>query len=348
MKPFLLLLGLLLAVSPLDGVNGDAARRGAEVPPLSNRGVAGDPPHLPRDGAAGPVPCPDPACGSPLQLHPPRAAGTAQSVRQTSSERHSVTISVGDASMVWVTQPATVGAVLAMARVGLGPLDAVTPDLETWTTPDLRITVTQRAREVEISEEVIPFGTVWEGDEAVPIDSWSLVSQGTPGLQRYRHYLVKENGVEVARTLREAWMARPPMPTRYAYGKGITRQVLVTDTGETIAYWRRISMRATSYSAARAGTPRDAPWYGYTFSGEPMRNGVVAADLSILPLRTRVYVPGYGHGEVLDKGGGVVGRHIDLGYTDEDWVSWYSMVDVYLLWPPPSDPSLITWILPER
>ena len=76
-------------------------------------------------------------------------------------------------------------------------------------------------------------------------------------------------------------------------------------------------MWTTSYSAARAGTPVDAPWYGYTFSGEPMRNGIVAADLDILPLGTRVFVEGYGEGEVLDTGGGLTPRHIDLGYADE-------------------------------
>ena len=55
---------------------------------------------------------------------------------------------------------------------------------------------------------------------------------------------------------------------------------------------------------------------------------------------------GIGIGDVLDTGGGLHGLHIDLGYADEDYVPWHGWVDVYWLWPPPSDPGAIVWILP--
>ena len=42
-------------------------------------------------------------------------------------------------------------------------------------------------------------------------------------------------------------------------------------------------------------------------------------------------------------GSGVIGRWIDLGYSDEDYVSWHSYVTVYFLWPPPDN---IVWIIP--
>lgn len=51
---------------------------------------------------------------------------------------------------------------------------------------------------------------------------------------------------------------------------------------------------------------------GQTASGRMARPGTVAADLSVFPMGTRVYVPGYGWGRVEDIGGAVKGHHLDL------------------------------------
>lgn len=51
---------------------------------------------------------------------------------------------------------------------------------------------------------------------------------------------------------------------------------------------------------------------GRTASGSMAFPGTVAADWSVFPEGTRVYVPGYGWGRVEDKGGAVKGQHLDL------------------------------------
>ena len=61
---------------------------------------------------------------------------------------------------------------------------------------------------------------------------------------------------------------------------------------------------------------------------------MVAVDPSIIPLGTRMYVPGYGHGVAADTGGAISGNVIDLGYPDgvvPDWTSGW--VDIYILGP---------------
>ena len=116
--------------------------------------------------------------------------------------------------------------------------------------------------------------------------------------------------------------------------------------GQQITYWRKIRMSASSYSAGTAGVSPDKPWYGRTYTGEPMRFGIVAVDPKIIPLRTGVFVPGYGKGEALDTGSAVISRRIDLGYDDDNLVLWSKWVDVYLLWPPPPDYQ-ITWVIPN-
>jgi 3D (Asp-Asp-Asp) domain-containing protein len=53
---------------------------------------------------------------------------------------------------------------------------------------------------------------------------------------------------------------------------------------------------------------------GKTASGVPVRKGVVAVDPRLIPLGTRLYVPGYGPGLAADVGTAIKGRIIDLWF----------------------------------
>ena len=57
---------------------------------------------------------------------------------------------------------------------------------------------------------------------------------------------------------------------------------------------------------------------GKTSSGAMVRPGAIAADTTLYPYGTVMYIPGYGYGRVEDKGGAVKGRHIDL-YRPNHW-----------------------------
>jgi 3D (Asp-Asp-Asp) domain-containing protein/peptidoglycan hydrolase CwlO-like protein len=54
---------------------------------------------------------------------------------------------------------------------------------------------------------------------------------------------------------------------------------------------------------------------GNTATGVPTSHGVVAVDPSVIPLGTRMYVPGYGEGVAADTGSAVQGRMIDLWFS---------------------------------
>jgi len=54
---------------------------------------------------------------------------------------------------------------------------------------------------------------------------------------------------------------------------------------------------------------------GTTASGLPTGPGVVAVDPTVIPLGTRLYIPGYGKGIAADIGGGIKGKIIDLWYS---------------------------------
>jgi len=74
---------------------------------------------------------------------------------------------------------------------------------------------------------------------------------------------------------------------------------------------RRLTVSATCY---------DLP--GHTATGMPVGQGVVAVDPSVIPLGTRMYVPGYGNGVAADVGGGIKGATIDLWMTPSQCGSW--------------------------
>ena len=74
-------------------------------------------------------------------------------------------------------------------------------------------------------------------------------------------------------------------------------------------------MYATWYSPASSGRSRSDPAYGRTATGRVVTYGIVAVDPAVIPLGTRLYIPGYGKGIAADIGGGIKGKIIDLWYS---------------------------------
>jgi 3D (Asp-Asp-Asp) domain-containing protein len=74
----------------------------------------------------------------------------------------------------------------------------------------------------------------------------------------------------------------------------------------------KLTVLATGYSI-----------HGTTATGVPTGWGVVAVDPSVIPLGTRMTVPGYGEGVAADTGGSVIGNKIDLWFpTREQALAW--------------------------
>jgi 3D (Asp-Asp-Asp) domain-containing protein len=243
------------------------------------------------------------------------------------------------------TQAVSVGELLSELGIALVGQDRVEPAEDTQVTADMIVRVTRVREEVLVEEETIPFETRWEPDSNLELDQQELQQAGAEGLLRRRVRVLYEDGQEVARNLEDEWVEREPTDKIIRYGTKIVIRELETPDG-TIHYWRRIRMLATSYTAATSGKAPDHPEYGITFLGWQMRAGIVAVDPSVIPLRTEVYVPGYGKGVAADTGGAIKGRRIDLGYDEGNITHWYKWVDVYLLAPPPL-PSKIRWVLPN-
>ena len=62
---------------------------------------------------------------------------------------------------------------------------------------------------------------------------------------------------------------------------------------------------------------------GHTSTGAPVGPGIVAVDPAVIPLGTRLTIPGYGEGVAADTGGGVSGYTIDVWFpTQADALAW--------------------------
>ena len=57
---------------------------------------------------------------------------------------------------------------------------------------------------------------------------------------------------------------------------------------------------------------------GVTASGGQARLGTVAADTSVLPIGTLVFIPEFGWGRVEDRGGAIRGDRLDLWFDDHE------------------------------
>ncbi|MDF2571549.1 MAG: hypothetical protein K0R55_3153 [Sporomusa sp.] len=71
-------------------------------------------------------------------------------------------------------------------------------------------------------------------------------------------------------------------------------------------HWRPLSVEATAY------TKYDAGCTAYTYRGNYLQRGLVAVDPTVIPLGTRLYIPGYGFAVADDIGGAIKGHKIDL------------------------------------
>jgi uncharacterized protein YabE (DUF348 family) len=260
------------------------------------------------------------------RLDPP--AGTpilgSLTVNYTPSREYSV--SLDGKSVVIRSAAATVGQALAEAGIPLLGLDYSLPVESAPLPEDRQIRLIRVVETVMLTQESIPFTTLSEYSADMELDQQAITQSGSPGLAVSRVRLRSEDGLEVSRHSESESIVRPPQDRVVSYGTRVDMHTAAVN-GITITYWRALQFWATSYHPAETGSDMTA-------SGLHLQKGVVAIDPDYIPYFTQMYVPGYGFAEAADTGS-IIGRWIDLGYSDDDYVAWHQWVTVYFLWPPP-------------
>ena len=126
--------------------------------------------------------------------------------------------------------------------------------------------------------------------------------------------LIKEFAAVVENSLKEDLTATVEEP----FAENSTVEVIEETPPENVVetsrgyetYSQVMGMEATAY------LPTDGSAEGITAMGIPATYGIVAVDPDIIPLGTRVYIPGYGEALAADTGGAIYGYRIDLCMED--------------------------------
>ena len=149
----------------------------------------------------------------------------------------------------------------------------------------------------------------------VPGRSAVLSSGRTGVIEQWVRYAQRDGG-PVHRSVLWSRVIRTPRSRVVADGIGGSALSNFAAHGvKQMAYMARTAllMLATAYTAYSAGGG------GMTAIGRRAGFGIVAVDPRVIPLGTRLFIPGYGFAIAGDTGGDIVGDRIDLGFdTDRD------------------------------
>jgi uncharacterized protein YabE (DUF348 family)/3D (Asp-Asp-Asp) domain-containing protein len=260
-------------------------------------------------------------------LTEPLVAGQQVSVEHAAA----LTIRTGDSSRVVYTHQSLLSDALAEAGLALGAEDRVEPSVDAAVYNGMTARLVRVAGRQLVEREDVARKTVFKPDETLQ-GSASRVVQGHDGVKIREYRIVIEDGVETERRLVREGFDPDVQDTVIYYAASSVRATGLPAENLTVARTER--MWVTWYNAASSGKPATDPAYGITFSGLPLTKGIVAVDPRVIPLGTRLYVPGYGFAIAADTGGAVLGNILDLGFPDGvhvDWATGYH--DVYILTP---------------
>lgn len=178
----------------------------------------------------------------------------------------------------------------------------------------------------ETETEIVPYEAEYVKDNELFIGDEVVAQTGINGSVIRNYDVSYWNGVEYFRTLLET---ETVLPQNKIIAQGTKKNIRLIDTpnGQE-QYYLVYKMKATSYDGNCKGCT------GITYLGTPVTVGVCAVDPKVIPLRSVVYIPGYGKCRAEDIGGGVKGMMIDLGFDDVRQGWWSTRyTDVYILEP---------------
>ena len=175
---------------------------------------------------------------------------------------------------------------------------------------------------IETRTVEVPVVVQYERVDTLPKGEEKVLQEGTVGLdevEEENHY--KQGDVIDTKELQRKTIT-PMQPKVVQVG---TREVEVSRSYDRVR--EVITMEATAY------LPTDGGGDGITATGIRARHGVVAVDPNVIPLGTRVYIPGYGEAIAADTGGDIVGNRIDVVLEDYGSAMQFGRrtVDVYIL-----------------
>jgi uncharacterized protein YabE (DUF348 family) len=199
----------------------------------------------------------------------------------------------------------------------------VVPSEDTRITAGMEIKIAAVTEKLVTERQPVSPPVVRQPDGNLERDVEEIIQPGTEGIKEASIKLRFVDGQQVAAEVVGEKIITQPNPQIVHVG---TRDTVQTSRG-SMRFSRTYIMEATAYN------PTDGAPHGLTAMGIAARRGIVAVDPDIIPMGSRVYIPGYGLALAADVGGAIVGNRIDLCVEDYDEAVSFGrrMVKVYVL-----------------
>ncbi|MGB2694797.1 MAG: ubiquitin-like domain-containing protein [Dehalococcoidia bacterium] len=275
------------------------------------------------------------------KVQPPLDTELSASMEINVEHATPLVVTLPDGKFILYSLAPTVGGALAEGEIALPASYRLDPPADAPVEAGMSVHVVGISEDDELEQERIESQTTYQPDANLAFGEERVI-QGHDGVRFRRYRAVYEDDRLISRELVEEWFdpevvdtivyystaAAPPTPTPAPAAPAPAG----VPAGLNVA--RTINVYATWYNPASSGRPRSDPAYGLSATGVPVDRGIIAVDPSVIPLGTRMYIPGYGYGVAADTGGAIRGYVIDLGYPDGVIPNWASQwVDIYILAP---------------
>lgn len=240
-----------------------------------------------------------------------------------------VTVALPNGHKVLYTLALTVGEALDSEGIVLPAGAFVDPAASTPITAGMSVRVVQLSASSDTEIEYIESHTVYKSDASLPPGEIRTV-KGHDGARVRRYEVSYVNGSEAGRDLIDERLDPAPVDTVVYYPTRTGANESQPANAGTVS--KTLRVYATWYDAASSGRAASDEAYGRTATGAIVTYGIVAVDPTVIPLGTKMFIPGYGYAIAADTGGAVKGYIIDLGFPDGVAVDWQSKwLDIYIL-----------------
>ncbi|MEW6095959.1 MAG: 3D domain-containing protein [bacterium] len=227
------------------------------------------------------------------------------------------------------TNKSTVSDLLKSTKIDLCENDIVRPSADTKLRDDMFIRIYRVAKEEIKEKKNIPYPTYHKYTSQLLVDKTIVKQYGKEGLKEVSVQRISIDGVRIKDYITKEKILIKPVSRILV--KGTRRYIPSLLLNAKRKVKKVLTMVATAYSDSVISCGK---WAGHpTPIGLKAQYGVIAVDPRVIPLRTKLYVDGYGYGIAGDVGGAIKGNRIDLCFnTYREAVNYgRKRVKVYIL-----------------
>ncbi|PRX41682.1 3D (Asp-Asp-Asp) domain-containing protein [Planifilum fimeticola] len=226
------------------------------------------------------------------------------------------------------TKQLTVGDFLRERKVDLSPWDEVNTPLDERIKNNMLIVVDRVEKRIKKKVETVPYKTVKKKDPQLADGEEKVEKEGKKGKRIFEVIVTYKNGKSIDTAEKLIEEIDP------------VNKVVKVGTGENVTAAETTARAAAGRIAGHEYVKTMmAETTGYTHTGSRTatgtwpKRGTLAVDPRVIPLGTKIYIPGYGVGVAEDTGGAVKGNVIDLFFeTRNEAIRWGRRnVTVYIL-----------------